>query len=599
LVLCAACLAWPARADAYRWGNTLTPTGPEQVLYDWSRDQCRPDAIPDSPARAFRDSSNNVHLLLQHWVTYQFIGPSLGSASFSCNLAMGSTENPDPAAYADREWVASPYTFDGVTVYALLHNEYLGGQHPGQCSVPAGNVCRMMAVTAGVSQSGGMGFYQARTPPAHLVAAMPYRYVQNAPNYGYAAPSNIVKHHDGYYYALIRATAYQEQRAGACIMRTRTIADPASWRAWDGSGFNVRFVNPYTSSDPPSQHVCSPIEDDLKGMTEGLTFNTWLGQYLLVGVGSEWDPALGRDVWGFYYTTSNDLLHWSERKLIFEAVLPWTYKGCGDDDPVQYPSLLDPNSTSRNFETTGRTMYLYFVRDHYNQYCYQSLDRDLVRVPVALPNETAPAPGYPRPRGATPMRIALVPAYKQCTAPNTQHGPPLAYGSCRSPVIRSSLTLGTPEANGKGANSSGWLKFRVITGNSSTTADEANVRLSASITDVRRKSDLADYTGELKAQLTLRATDGNNAGAPSRSVATTTDFTFSYTVPCQATSETDRGATCTANTTADSVMPGAVVESKRTIWDITRVQVFDGGPDGLAATGNGNQLFAAQGVFVP
>jgi hypothetical protein len=70
-------------------------------------------------------------------------------------------------------------------------------------------------------------------------------------------------------------------------------------------------------------------------------------------------------------------------------------------------------------------------------------------------------------------------------------------------------------------------------------------------------------------------------------------------VPCQATSQTDRGATCAVNTTADSLMPGAVVENKRSIWNITRVQVYDGGPDSRAATGYGNQLFAVQGLFVP
>jgi hypothetical protein len=599
LVLWAACFAWPARADAYRWGNTLTPTGPEEMVFDWSRDQCAPEAIPDTPARAFRDSANNVHLMLAAGVTRQFVGSSLNSVRLNCDLVMGAAQNADPAEYSDREWVTSPYTLDGSTVYSLVHNEYLGRNHPGMCSAPPAEyaVCAMYAVTSAISQNGGTSFSHAGNA-AHLVAAMPYRYALDVPNYG-LSPGGIVKHFDGYYYALIRATDYQAQRAGACLMRTKQLADPTSWRAWDGDGFNVQFINPYTSTSSPSQHVCQPL-DYIKGMTEGLSFNTWLGQYVLVGTGMMPDPALGRDVWGFYYSTSTDLIHWSEMNLIMEAVVPWTYKGCGDDDPVQYPSLLDPNSTTRNFETTGRTMYLYLVRDHYNQWCNQDFDRDLVRIPVAFPNETPPGPGYARPKGATPMRIPLVPAYKRCTAWTTAHGQPLGNGSCPPPVMRTRLTLGTPEANGKAANSTGWIKLRVVPGNSSTTADEADVKVSASLTDVRRRSDLADYTGELKAQLTLRVTDrNNNAEAPSRSAATTTDSNVSYTVPCQATSQTDRGATCAVNTTADSVLPGAVPESKRTIWSITKVQVYDGGPDNRAATGYGNQLFAVQGIFVP
>jgi len=32
---------------------------------------------------------------------------------------------------------------------------------------------------------------------------------------------------------------------------------------------------------------------------------------------------------------------------------------------------------------------------------------------------------YPRPKGATPLRVSFVPAYQQCTAPNRTHGAPL------------------------------------------------------------------------------------------------------------------------------------------------------------------------------
>jgi hypothetical protein len=45
----------------------------------------------------------------------------------------------------------------------------------------------------------------------------------------------------------------------------------------------------------------------------------------------------------------------------------------------------------------------------------------------------ADTPSYVRPRGATPFRVPLVPAYSQCTNPNRQHGAPLAFGSCNPP----------------------------------------------------------------------------------------------------------------------------------------------------------------------
>ena len=38
-------------------------------------------------------------------------------------------------------------------------------------------------------------------------------------------------------------------------------------------------------------------------------------------------------------------------------------------------------------------------------------------------------PSYPRPRGASPLRVSLVPAYQACTAPNRTHGSPLSFPS--------------------------------------------------------------------------------------------------------------------------------------------------------------------------
>jgi hypothetical protein len=58
------------------------------------------------------------------------------------------------------------------------------------------------------------------------------------------------------------------------------------------------------------------------------------------------------------------------------------------------------------------------------------------------------------------------------------------------------------------------------------------------------------------------------------------------------------GATCSVATTADSVLPGMITETKRTIMELAQVRVFDGGADGLALT-SGNTLFAVQGLFVP
>ena len=70
-------------------------------------------------------------------------------------------------------------------------------------------------------------------------------------------------------------------------------------------------------------------------------------------------------------------------------------------------------------------------------------------------------------------------------------------------------------------------------------------------------------------------------------------------MPCAATpADATIGSTCSVSTTFDAVTPGSVPEGKRSIWELGQVQVFDGGPDGVAST-PGNSLFAVQGVFVP
>jgi low-density lipoprotein receptor class B len=207
--------------------------------------------------------------------------------------------------------------------------------------------------------------------------------------------------------------------------------------------------------------------------------------------------------------------------------------------------------------------------------------------------------GYPRPLAATPLRVSLVPTFNPCINPNRTHGAPLAFGSCAPPVQTSSfLTVGTSDANGAAANSVGSVTFRALNGDPATPADEADLKLIAKVTDVRLKAGLGDYTGELQANARLRITD-RASGPGVNEPATVQDFIFRFTVPCQTTLSTTIGSTCAVTTTADAIAPGTVREKARTIWQLAQIELFDGGPDGLASTASGNTLFETQGVFVP
>ena len=196
--------------------------------------------------------------------------------------------------------------------------------------------------------------------------------------------------------------------------------------------------------------------------------------------------------------------------------------------------------------------------------------------------------GYPRPKGASPVHVPLVLAYTACSAPNRTHAPPLSFGSC-SPATPTSdqLTVGTPDSNGRQANSVGFARLRTVLGDPSTPADEADVAIEFEITDVRRRSDLSDHIGELTGSAAIRLTDHFNGVTASES-ATVEDYTLDVAVPCVATPSAAIGSRCAVTTSADTLAPGAVAEGARSIWELGRVSVRDG-----------STPFAVQGVFVP
>jgi hypothetical protein len=207
---------------------------------------------------------------------------------------------------------------------------------------------------------------------------------------------------------------------------------------------------------------------------------------------------------------------------------------------------------------------------------------------------------YPRPKGATPLRVPLVPASKACTTPNTSHGAPLADGSCAPPQLTSGqLTTGTPDSNGLPVRMDASLQVSAIPGNPATPQNEADVKIEAHLNDVFNK-DFTDYTGALRASLPLRITDRNNTPSPGGlGAGTTIPFQYGFDIPCTPDPATNIGSDCSISTTANTLVPGTVTESLRTIWQIGRVRVDDAGPDGNPDTTADNTVFAVQGVFVP
>ena len=212
---------------------------------------------------------------------------------------------------------------------------------------------------------------------------------------------------------------------------------------------------------------------------------------------------------------------------------------------------------------------------------------------------------YARPKGATPMRLPLVPAYDMCASPNRQHGAPLSFPSCAPPQqVSSRLTVGTPDANGASANSVGYALYRVQVNSSPTPND---VLIDVGTTDVRCRTASAtacasanatadpDYAGQLRETASLRLTDRDYSPTDS---GTTEDVPFSVNVPCSPTSNTAIGSSCAVSTSANAVAPGAVKTGMRAIWQMGQAQVYDGGSSGVAGASD-EALFEIQGLFAP
>lgn len=112
--------------------------------------------------------------------------------------------------------------------------------------------------------------------------------------------------------------------------------------------------------------------------------NTYLDRYMLVSVAQGPSPIDGRDVCGFFFSLSADLVHWSRHQLLAEAQLAWRAAdpqrtSVLEPVPVLNPSVVDHTDTTIHFERAGRAPYLYYTR--FND---SGLDRDLVRVQVTL-----------------------------------------------------------------------------------------------------------------------------------------------------------------------------------------------------------------------
>ena len=86
---------------------------------------------------------------------------------------------------------------------------------------------------------------------------------------------------------------------------------------------------------------------------------------------------------GFYYATSRDLVHWSAPRLLVMGDTLYDDPCSSGGQLINYPSLLDPAATSRNFTDVGDSASLFYATLAVDG-CKVTSQRDLVKRQVRI-----------------------------------------------------------------------------------------------------------------------------------------------------------------------------------------------------------------------
>ena len=378
-------LIWLALAS----GAGAQPTAPAvrvtlgaetQTMFDPARNACDGNDVPDVNARAFRDADGNVAMFALHHVNRALRGKDLSHLKLDCRVVYQSSFSANPAAYDHQSWIAATWTDDGRSVAAILHHEFHGDRN-GLCNIPkekASLGCWFNTLIAADSNDGGLSFHKLSAP---VIASAPFKQdVEQGRHRGFFNPSNIVSA-NGYKFFFSATTGWTGQQYGVCVFRSKEPGRPNSWYAFDGKTFAIRYADPYGPSRPrpaPCQPI-APFQAQPGAIVRHRGSGLWLA------VVQSWKDEKSYPVSGFYYATSRDLISWSEPRLLLATKTLYD-NACGAGRLNSYPSILDEQAKTRNFEDTGDEAWLYYASMRVDG-CSHTGDRTLLRRRIVIRSE--------------------------------------------------------------------------------------------------------------------------------------------------------------------------------------------------------------------
>ena len=365
---------WPLGASAWSVSNTSRAF----VMWNTSTPQMQCVEVPDTPTRAFLDFEGNTVLVAGNTAARFSYGPNLLNTTRSCTILLNATKSPDPQVYASNEFIHSTYSFNNGTVVALLHDEFPGMNYNRSDGSPWCTLnsterhwpyCWTVSISLAVSQDWGRTWQRPLPPPANLVAAVPYAYESTRTIFGWGDMGGIVPGPDGYFYTpMYNRMSKGLQSNGTCVMRTRSLLDPRSWRGWDGADFTVPFVSAYTlQPGEEANHICTVLDPAVfpePCVIYGVTFSTFFQRFVAtVNCNSMARPIHVRD-YKIWVTTSVDMVNWDPLTLLLDPKGPPEVPQYGGADMITYPTLLDVEAPSKgdfSYSHIGKNATLTYV----------------------------------------------------------------------------------------------------------------------------------------------------------------------------------------------------------------------------------------------
>lgn len=389
-------------------------TGPLETVFNISA-PCpgvMPSGLPidscDSMPLAFAAQGETYLISAASYGVHAFVGPSLGAVEHQCDrVIFNSTFNNTPESYANYGWIQSVTALPNGTLVALVHNEFHGWQvQPPLCNITDhGSHCNMWSTGLAISDDGGRNFRLTPAPPAHLVAAMPFRYVPDQPSFGYGAVSSLLPGDDGAYYGLINMVGYGPQASGDCPIRTDNLLDPQAYRGWNGSAYSVRFASAYGPG--PAGGVCQPLPAYVSASHPSLRRIVGLPGGAAAGWPSfvhlsidDQDGPLGRCNYAYAHDTdfARAITDWGSTRKLDLGVDRYMHHG----GRVLYTSLLDESSPAMGAATAAPVEgNSYTLLGNTTSYIYFVLQRSILRRRVYFSMEPPPPPPPPLPPAPT------------------------------------------------------------------------------------------------------------------------------------------------------------------------------------------------------